>query len=45
MQENDTKIKASDVKKVFTKHKVVAFFLWVVSFGFCMSFIWNFVFW
>ncbi|XP_016658375.1 major facilitator superfamily domain-containing protein 6-A isoform X2 [Acyrthosiphon pisum] len=45
VQANDTKIVASDVKKVFTEGKVLAFLLWVVFIGFFMSFIWNFVFW
>ncbi|XP_060874149.1 major facilitator superfamily domain-containing protein 6-like [Metopolophium dirhodum] len=45
VQENDTKIVASDVKKVFTEGKVLAFLLWVVFIGFFMSFIWYFVFW
>lgn len=45
VQENDTKIVASDVKKVFTEGKVLAFLLWVVLIGFFISFIWNFVFW
>ncbi|XP_022177886.1 major facilitator superfamily domain-containing protein 6-A-like [Myzus persicae] len=45
VQENDTKIVASDVKKVFTEGKVIAFLLWVVFIGFFISFIWNFVFW
>ncbi|CAI6361482.1 unnamed protein product [Macrosiphum euphorbiae] len=45
VQENDTKTVASDVKKVFTEGKVLAFLLWVVFIGFFMSFIWNFVLW
>ncbi|XP_060874136.1 major facilitator superfamily domain-containing protein 6-A-like [Metopolophium dirhodum] len=45
VQSNDTNILASDVKKVFTEGKVLAFLLWVVFIGFFMSFIWNFVFW
>ncbi|XP_016658380.1 major facilitator superfamily domain-containing protein 6 isoform X2 [Acyrthosiphon pisum] len=45
VQANDAKTVASDVKKVFTEGKVLAFLLWVVFIGFFMSFIWNFVLW
>lgn len=45
VQNSDTKVVVSDVKKVFTEYKVLAFLLWVLLFGFFMSFIWNFVFW
>ncbi|XP_025199984.1 major facilitator superfamily domain-containing protein 6-like [Melanaphis sacchari] len=45
VQENDTNILGSDVKKIFTDGKVLAFLLWVILIGFFISFIWNFVFW
>ncbi|XP_026806833.1 major facilitator superfamily domain-containing protein 6-B-like isoform X1 [Rhopalosiphum maidis] len=45
IQETNSNIVASDVKKIFTQGKVLAFLLWVVFIGFFISFIWNFVFW
>ncbi|KAL4085458.1 hypothetical protein QTP88_027316 [Uroleucon formosanum] len=45
VQKNDTKIVASNMKKVFTEFKVLVFLLWVVFIGFFMSFLWNFIFW
>lgn len=45
VQNIGTKVVVSDVKKVFTEYKVLAFLLWVLLFGFFMSFIWNYVFW
>ncbi|VVC36470.1 Major facilitator superfamily domain,Major facilitator superfamily associated domain [Cinara cedri] len=45
VQEEETKIVVSDLKRVLTESKALAFILWVILFGFFMSFIWNFVFW
>ncbi|CAI6371832.1 unnamed protein product [Macrosiphum euphorbiae] len=36
---------SSDVKKLLTEFRIVAFIVWVVLFGFFVSFLWNFLFW
>ncbi|VVC36471.1 Major facilitator superfamily domain,Major facilitator superfamily associated domain [Cinara cedri] len=45
IQENDNTVMNSNVSKIFAEGKVIAFLLWVIMFGFFMSFVWNFVFW
>ncbi|XP_022179023.1 major facilitator superfamily domain-containing protein 6-like isoform X2 [Myzus persicae] len=40
-----TKRVSSDVKKLLTEVRILAFIVWVVLFGFFVSFIWNFLFW
>ncbi|CAH1726834.1 unnamed protein product [Aphis gossypii] len=36
---------SSDVKKLLTEVRILAFLVWIVLFGFFISFIWNFLFW
>ncbi|KAL4082823.1 hypothetical protein QTP88_029479 [Uroleucon formosanum] len=40
-----TKKVSSDVKKLLTEFRILAFIVWIVLYGFFVSFLWNFLFW